>query len=195
MKRIGLLGGTFDPPHNGHLTIAKEAVQSLDLDEVWFIPTYEPPHKTVAYTNSIHRLRMLELMIEDEEKFCVETIEIDRQGTSYTIDTIKSLTSMYPNYAFYFIIGADQVKTLHEWHGIDELINMIEFVGVERPGVTWEETIKVTKLSVRQIDLASTTIRECIKDGKSVETFIKPAVFSYIKEHELYGYRTHASTR
>lgn len=188
MKRVGLLGGTFDPPHKGHFSIAKAAVNSLQLDEVWFIPTYEPPHKTEASTDSEHRLQMLRLMIAKERNFYIKTIELERKGKSYTIDTMNELLIMYPNFQFYFIIGADQVKSLHKWYRIEELLDKVEFIGVERPGFEWHETIKVRKLAVPKFDVSSTTIRNHIREGRSVEQFVHPDVYAYIKEHWLYGY-------
>lgn len=189
MKRVGLLGGTFDPPHQGHFAIAKAAVHSLHLDEVWFIPTYEPPHKTEASTDSNHRLQMLQLMISEAKNFHIKTLEIERKGKSYTIDTMDELLATYPNIQFYFIIGADQVTSLHKWHRIEELLEKVEFVGVERPGVDWQETIKVKKLAVPKVDISSTTIRNNLKCGNTVEQFLHPDVYAYIKEHRLYGYR------
>lgn len=193
MKRIGLLGGTFDPPHLGHLTIAKEALHSLELDELWFIPTYEPPHKTEASTCGVHRLNMLELMIVNETGFQIKTIELERKGKSYTIDTINELLTEHSNVMFYFIIGADQVRSLHRWHQIDELLTKVQFVGVERPGVIWHETIPVQKLSVKKTDVSSTMIRNKINDGKNVEHLLKQNVYAYIKEHHLYGYRKNSA--
>lgn len=188
-KRIGLLGGTFDPPHKGHISIAEEALRYLQLDEVWFIPTYEPPHKDEATTSSKHRLSMLEKMIEEKEAFHIETIEIDRKGKSYTIDTINEFLRIYDDFIFYFIIGADQVVSLHKWYRIDELIKKVKFVGVERPGIEWEERIAVQKIAAPKVDVSSTEIRDKIKRGNAVDNLIEPAVYRYIKEHQLYGYR------
>lgn len=190
MKRIGLFGGTFDPPHNGHLTIANEAVCSLQLDELWFIPTYEPPLKEAAATPSEHRLRMLELMIaaEAERTFRVNTIELERKGTSYTIDTIKYFLKKHPQVKFYFIIGADQVVNLHRWYQIDELIELIQFVGVERPGITWEEQrYPVHRLAISKVDVSSTKIRRHLQEGRSVRHLVPESVYHYIKEQRLYG--------
>lgn len=192
MKRVGLLGGTFDPPHEGHFSIAKEAMHSLSLDEVWFIPTYEPPHKSVATTDSLHRLEMLRLMIARERYFRVETIELERKGKSYTIDTIDELMHRHLNVKFYFIIGADQVESLHKWYRIDDLLEKIEFVGVERPGVNWHETIRVKKLATPKFDIASTTIRKHLKRGETIEHMVHKDVYAYIKEHHLYGYGKHS---
>ena len=194
MKRVGLLGGTFDPPHRGHLSIAKSAIQSLSLDEVWFIPTYEPPHKNKAVTKSSDRVRMLQLMITGEEKLDIHTIEIERKGKSYTIDTINELKKLYPNVQFYFIIGGDQVETLQSWHRINDLLEKVQFVGVERPGYHWKQHSRVKKLIVPNMDVSSTVIRHKIYQGESVKHLIEENVYAYIKEQQLYGYRKGSPT-
>lgn len=188
-KRIGLFGGTFDPPHKGHLSIAKAALDSLPLDEVWFIPTYEPPHKEEATSSSTHRLRMLQLMIEDEKDLRIETIELERKGKSYTIDTMNALLAREPSFSFYFIIGGDQVESLHQWYRIEELLEKVTFVGVERPGVQWDEDVPVIQLIVQPIDVSSTEVRQRIEQGERVDQWVDHRVYTYIKEHELYGYR------
>lgn len=189
MKRIGLFGGTFDPPHIGHYKIAKSVLQSLHLDEIWFIPTYHPPHKDIAETASYHRLQMVNLMIEDEERFRINTIELDRKGKSYTIDTISQLEREHPDAKFYFIIGGDQVAYLPNWKQIDELMNKVQFIGVERPGIEWEDVPFVEKLSIPIIDVSSTEIRERIYTGRAFKHLVHEKVYAYIKEHELYGFR------
>lgn len=189
MKRICLFGGTFDPPHNGHLSIAKEVIDSLHLDEVWFIPTYEPPLKDRFVTSSKHRLQMLKRMIEGREHFRIETIEIERKGKSYTIDTVQTLQKRYPKVKFYFLIGADQVNQLKKWHRIDELVKIIQFIGVERPGYPWKDVDVVHKISAPKIDISSTQIRHLLTHGKEIKKFVPERVYAYIKEHQLYGYR------
>src|SRR5690625_178954 len=115
MRKIGILGGTFDPPHLGHLIIAEQVRSALDLEEIWFMPSNEPPHKSRAKTNVNHRLAMLKLAIEDNDAFKVNTIELARKGKSYTIDTMKLLIKNHPHTEFYFIIGADMVEYLPHW--------------------------------------------------------------------------------
>src|SRR4051794_6519919 len=106
MRRIGVLGGTFDPPHIGHLIIAEEVRIALDLEEVWFIPTFTPPHKDGTKTKASQRIEMTKLAIESNPHFKVNSIEIERSGKSYTIDTIRELKRENPDSDFYFIIGA-----------------------------------------------------------------------------------------
>src|SRR5690625_3506924 len=115
MKKVGLFGGTFDPPHIGHLLIADEVKHTLNLDEVWFIPTFTAPHKRASLTNAKHLFEMLKMSIEDRADFHVQSIEMKRKGKSYTIDTMNELNAQYPNYKFFFIIGADMVMSLSTW--------------------------------------------------------------------------------
>src|SRR5690625_5162889 len=115
MKKIGILGGAFDPPHLGHLHIAHEVQKTYHLDEIWFIPTYIAPHKETAETSAIDRAKMVKLMIKENKSFRIQTIELERKGKSYTIDTLQHLQQLYPMVRFYFIIGADLVMSLHTW--------------------------------------------------------------------------------
>src|SRR5699024_3722169 len=122
MRRIGILGGTFDPPHIGHLIIAEEVRAAQNLDEVWFIPSYEPPHKHRAFVDSADRVEMVKRAIAGNPYFSINTIEVNRLGKSYTFDTMKLLKEENPDASFYFIIGADMVEYLPHWKYIDKLI-------------------------------------------------------------------------
>jgi len=186
MKKIGLLGGTFDPPHVGHLMIANEVLDQMNLDEIWFIPTNEPPHKKSAQSSNEHRKNMLDLAIQDNKRFRVQTIEFDRLGKSYTIDTIRELQTMY-NYTFYFIIGADMIEYLPKWHRIDELMNMIEFIGVKRTNYKEDTPYPLTLLQIPIIDISSTDIRQRIHHHRTVKYLVQDNVYAYMKEHHLYG--------
>lgn len=187
MSRIGILGGTFDPPHIGHLIIAQEACQALNLDKIWFIPTYEPPHKDSVRMNVTHRVELLKMAIKDNNSFALNTIEIDRQGKSYTIETIKILKEKYPDTDFYFIIGADMVEYLPNWVKIDELIDLIQFVGVNRPGYRLVSDYPILEIDVPMVDISSTIIRERLQENKSILYLVPDSVNTYIKEHGLYG--------
>lgn len=133
-KQIGILGGNFNPIHNAHLVVADQVRQQLGLDQVLLMPECKPPHVDAKETiDEKHRLRMLELAIEDVEGLAIETCELERQGISYTYDTMLYLTEQHPDVDFYFIIGADMVDYLPKWHRIDELVKLVQFVGVQRP--------------------------------------------------------------
>ena len=133
-KQIGILGGNFNPVHNAHLVVADQVRQQLGLDQVLLMPEYEPPHVDKKETiDEKHRLKRLELAIEGIEGLGIETIELERKGISYTYDTMKLLTEQHPDTDYYFIIGADMVDYLPKWCRIDELVELVQFVGVQRP--------------------------------------------------------------
>lgn len=186
---IGILGGTFDPPHIGHLLIAEEVRVSLKLDEVWFIPTYTPPHKASAQSDSKDRVNMLELATESNPYFRVNTIELERHGKSYTFDTMKILRANYPEHYFYFIIGADMVEYLPNWHRIDELVELVQFVGVKRKGYQLKTEYPVLTLDIPMIDVSSSMLRKRLKDHKTIRYFVPDEVYNYMKENRLYERR------
>ncbi|MED4530793.1 nicotinate-nucleotide adenylyltransferase [Metabacillus fastidiosus] len=186
--RIGILGGTFDPPHNGHLLIASEVCAALELSEIWFMPNQIPPHKqTKDFTNSEHRLNMLTLALKDKPNFKVQSIELDRKGPSYTYDTIILLKEQFPNVSFYFIIGADMIEYLPKWYNIDELIELITFVGVRRPGFQEKTEYNVRMVDVPQFDVSSSLLRNRIKNKQTTDYLLPKDVKKYIEEYHLYG--------
>lgn len=189
MKRIGILGGTFDPPHLGHLLIAEEVRIALELEEVWFIPTYVPPHKEEATTGVSERKNMVKQAIDRNDSFKVNTIEVDRLGKSYTFDTMRILKEEHPDTEFFFIIGADMVEYLPHWNEIDQLIDLVTFVGVKRSGYQLNSDYPVVEVDVPMIDISSTFIRERLAVGKTVTYLIPESVYSYIKENLLYENR------
>ncbi|MGM8364646.1 nicotinate-nucleotide adenylyltransferase [Virgibacillus sp. W0181] len=186
MMQIGILGGTFDPPHMGHLIIAEEVKNALQLDEIWFIPSYDPPHKNKAMIDANHRINMLQLAIQGNDHFKLNTLEIDRSGISYTVDTIKELKEEYPGYTFYFIIGADMVEYLPKWKHVDELVKLMNFVGVERPGFQVETSYPLLEVDIPVFDISSSFIRERLRNNQTVTYLIPERVNTYIKERRLY---------
>jgi len=187
LKKVGIFGGTFDPPHNGHLLMANEVLQSLKLSEIWFMPNQIPPHKLQeSISPSYHRLNMLKLATEGNEAFKIETIELERSGPSYTYDTMVLLKERYTNIQFYFIIGADMIEFLPKWYKIDELIQLIQFVGVKRPGYSVKTPYSILEVEVPQFDVSSTIIRHRIKNGHSIDYLVPDSVIQYIKENQLY---------
>lgn len=188
MKRIGILGGTFDPPHNGHLLIANEVYDQLQLDEVWFLPNQEPPHKIKeSIVSNEDRLEMLERAIGGEKHFKIETIELERPGPSYTFDTIKLLKERHPDGDFYFIIGADMVEYLPKWYKIDELIKLVQFVGVNRPLYSLETNYPIQFIQIPEFNVSSSLIRKRLKEQKTTKYLLPELVMNYIKEKGLYG--------
>jgi nicotinate-nucleotide adenylyltransferase len=188
MKKVGILGGTFDPPHVGHLIIANEVLSALDLDEIWFMPNREPPHKkkSEAIRNE-DRLQMIEYAIAGNDSFRVEPIELHREGPSYTFDTIKILHEQYPEHQFFFIIGADMIEYLPKWHKIDELVKLVQFVGVERPSYSQNTNYSILSVDVPAMEVSSSMIRERLKVGKTVRYLLPENVIQYIEGKQLYG--------
>jgi nicotinate-nucleotide adenylyltransferase len=193
--RIGIMGGTFDPIHMGHLLAAELAKEAEQLDEVWFMPTFVPPHKqNGAVAEPEDRLAMARLAVEGNPHFRVTDIEIAKHDTSYTIDTVELLTSQYPEDSFCFIIGADMVMYLPHWRRIDEIIRLIRFVGLARPGYTLAleelpEAIasRVTLAPMPLMELSSTEIRRRLSAGQTVRYMVPDPVRLYMEGKGLYA--------
>lgn len=186
-KQVGILGGNFNPVHNAHLVVADQVRQQLSLDEVLLMPEFTPPHVDKKETiDEKHRLKMLELAIDDVARLGIETIELDRKGISYTYDTMKLLTERNPDVDYYFIIGADMVDYLPKWHRIDELIQMVQFVGVQRPKYKAGTSYPVIWVDVPLMDISSSMVRSFIKDGRDPNYLLPKTVLDYIKEEGLY---------
>ncbi|GGF07428.1 putative nicotinate-nucleotide adenylyltransferase [Halobacillus andaensis] len=184
--KIGLLGGTFDPPHLGHLIMAEHVLEAMHLDEVWFVPSHVPPHKQESALVAEDRLRMVERAIEENPQFSVSTVELEREGKSFTIDTMKQLQNQYPSYDFCFIIGGDMVQHLDRWHRIDELQELVQFIGVGREGYQLDSSRGVKLIDIPRIDISSSMIRKRLAKGKSIRYLVTHQVYEYIKEHSLY---------
>ncbi len=185
--KIGILGGTFDPPHLGHLIIANEVLCSLELDEIWFMPNQDPPHKEKSKNiSNENRLDMLSLAIEGHPKFKIETCELERAGRSYTYDTMKLLKENYPTYQFYFIIGGDMVEYLPKWYRIDELVQLITFVGVNRPTYSIQSPYPISYVQIPNINISSSLIRNRMKEGITIRYLVPDPVRHYIEENQLY---------
>jgi nicotinate-nucleotide adenylyltransferase len=187
LKKVGILGGTFDPPHIGHLIIANEVLYAKKLDEIWFMPNQEPPHKIKSgNVTNIQRMEMLQLSIEAHAAFQIETIELDREGKSYTYDTMKLLNEIYPDIDFYFIIGADMVEYLPKWYKIQELMQIVQFISVNRPKYQLETDYPVQYVKVPDINISSSLIRERVRDGETISFLVRDEVKRYIEENRLY---------
>ncbi len=184
---MGILGGTFDPPHMGHLIVANEVAEALMLDEVRLMPNHIPPHKKLnVKVTAENRLEMVMLAVESNPRLKPEPFEIGQEGTSYTYETIKALREREPDVEFYFIIGADMIEYLPKWHKVDELAQLIQFVGVKRPEYNEETEYPVLLVDIPQIDLSSSLIREKLKSGKSIKYLVPEKVEKYIEENTLY---------
>lgn len=195
MKKIGILGGTFDPIHIGHLVAADQALFFAGLDEIWFMPAPNPPHKMDTKITAInHRLEMVKMVVEMDRRYKLCTIEFDRLGPSYTLDTMKELKMKYSDYEFFLIIGGDMIKYLPKWYGIEELITIVNFIGLDRPGYEYQATSsrdkdileQVKLIPMPQLDISSSQIREWVKAGRAIRYLVPINVERYIRENKLY---------
>ncbi|MFF2908978.1 nicotinate-nucleotide adenylyltransferase [Paenibacillus sp. NPDC057934] len=191
--KIGIMGGTFDPPHIGHMLAAESARDTYGLDEVWFMPSHIPPHKHEAGVSGEDRLAMVQEAVKDHPSFRTLDLEVLRGGVSYTIDTIRELQSEHPKSEFYFIIGADMVQYLPKWQSIDELVQRLTFIGVGRPGTPLDlealpEHIagRVTLADMPQVDISSTMLRQRAAEGRSIRYMVPDGVYEYVQRGGLY---------
>ena len=186
-KQIGILGGNFNPVHNAHLVVADQVRQQLGLDQVLLMPEYEPPHVDKKETiDEQHRLKMLELAIEGIEGLGIETIELERKGISYSYDTMKLLTEQHPDTDYYFIIGADMVDYLPKWYRIDELVELVQFVGVQRPRYKSGTSYPVIWVDVPLMDISSSMVRDFLAQGRTPNFLLPQPVLDYIEKEGLY---------
>ncbi|OZI13108.1 nicotinic acid mononucleotide adenylyltransferase [Bacillaceae bacterium SAS-127] len=190
-RKVGLLGGTFNPPHVGHLIIANEVLEALELDEVRFMPNKTPPHKQMDEgVSEEDRVRMLSVAIDHHPKFRLELIEMERDGKSYTYDTIRLLKEREPETDFYFIIGGDMIEYLPKWYKVDELCQLVTFVGVKRPSYSTETPYPVRSIDTPEIHLSSSLLRQKAAMNGTLKYLLPEKVIAYIKENQLYEPRT-----
>lgn len=197
--KIGILGGTFDPPHNGHIAIAEEVRTKLGLDEIYFVPSSRTPLKEDApILSSEHRVEMVRLAVAEHPFFKLSTVEIDREGISYTIDTINELRdSLGTENELFFILGWDNLEQLPYWKEPLEIIKLCRVVAVRRPGYSYpdmdslERVIpgisgKVIFLDEPEMDISATEIRKRISNGVDIKHLVPATVAGYIEENKLY---------
>ncbi|MBK1811336.1 nicotinate-nucleotide adenylyltransferase [Clostridium sp. YIM B02505] len=198
-KKIGILGGTFDPIHNGHIYIAYEAKRLLDLDEVIFMPSGSPPHKDEKNVTDSHlRYEMVDSAIRCYDGFVTSDYEVNKQGLSYTYETLMHFKDTLKEAELYFITGADCLIDLEKWKSVDLIMDNCNFVVFNRPGYTKEELYdekrlveqkynkEIIFLDLLQLDISSTWIRQRIRDGYMVDFFIPDEVSKIIRENRLY---------
>lgn len=192
--KVGFMGGTFDPIHYGHLLAAESAREACGLDEVWFVPAGHPPLKeNEPLADGATRLEMVYRAIDFQPHFRAMDTELEREGTSYTIDTIKELSALYPGREFSIIIGSDRVNDLPKWHNIQELAQLVRFIGVTRGGEDMEVNElpdylkdRLTVVKMPLFELSSTVIKERIAAGRSIRFLVPEKVYSFIRRNELY---------
>ncbi|HAQ41679.1 MAG TPA: nicotinic acid mononucleotide adenylyltransferase [Clostridiales bacterium] len=198
MKRVGIMGGTFDPIHLGHLVVANEVLNIYGLDEIVFVPAGNPPHKCGMGASFVDRYVMTCLATLSNNKFTVSDIEIKNKGKSYTLNTLKEFHSMYADTEFCFITGTDAVINLPNWHEPKELLKICKFIAVSRPGIDKEDVkLKIEEirrdlnghiemLQIPMLDISSTDIRERFKNGISAKYLLPESVEQYIFKNNLY---------
>ena len=187
--RIGILGGTFNPIHIGHLILAEEAYFKLKLDKLVFVPAFMPPHKEVeSPLRPEDRLRMVELAIEGNPAFEVSRFEIASKKRSYSIETLKEFRKLYGGAAeLYFITGSDSLKDLFSWKNINDIFNISKFIVASRPGYPFKDVPKeVETVVVTPIEVSSEDIRHRLKESRSIRYLVPENVRQYIIEHKLY---------
>ena len=197
--RLGIFGGTFDPPHVGHLIGAVEAVEALALDRLVFVPAGRQPLKADSpAAPPPRRLDMVRLLVGDDRRFAVDPIEIDREGLSYTVETLAAFAERYPDAERFFVTGADIVKTVDKWREPDRVAHLARLAVLQRrdgdAGDTPEggaggvalERAGALFLRTRRIDVSSTEVRARVRAGKSVRGFVPDAIAAYIDRAGLY---------
>ncbi len=191
---ICLFGGTFDPPHIGHLIIAEFILSDLDVDKILFIPSSIPPHKpSCSYSAASSRVEMLQISIKGTPAFQISDIELNRPGVSYSVDTIKQIKSQMnlPEEELYFLIGSDSLIEFQTWKNPEEILSLARVIIASRPLFTKDMVKpeflgKVRFLNTPQIDISSSMIRERVREKKSIRYYVIPEVLEYIKKKRLY---------
>ena len=193
-RRVGVMGGTFDPIHHGHLVAASEVQAWFDLDEVVFVPTGDPWQKSDrAVSPAEHRYLMTVIATAANPRFTVSRVDIDRDGPTYTRDTLADLTLAMPEAELYFITGADALADIFTWRDPDELFELARFVGCTRPGYTMDaDTLaalpseRVTMVEIPALAISSTACRDRARSGAPVWYLVPDGVVQYISKHHLY---------
>jgi nicotinate-nucleotide adenylyltransferase len=197
VSKIGLLGGTFDPFHFGHLAAADAAVDCAELDRVLFVPAAQPPHRPPAVASPHQRIEMCRLGIEGEPRFEVSDLELRREGPSYTVDTLEEMRREQPDDELFLILGWDAAKLFSTWHEPEKVRELATIVVVARPGgaAPREEDLKGVGLEKAKVVLCLTTtpdvsaseIRKAVAAGEPITGKVPKAVARYVAEHRLYA--------
>lgn len=197
--RLGLFGGTFDPPHLGHLILAEQCREQCALDEVWMLPSGQPPHKRSGeMTAGDRRAEMIELAVAGHPAFRVDRRELKRTGTTYTVDTLRQFHDEDPARELFFLIGADSLADLPGWRQPAQILQLATIVAVNRGDRPFPDTsalvdtvgselaARVVRVTIPGIDLSSTDLRRRVREGRSIRYFVPRAVEAYIREHQLF---------
>ncbi len=189
-RRVGLLGGTFDPPHLGHLVVAECARVELGLDEVRLLVAGDPYQKATT-SPTADRVAMVEVAVADDDHLGIDLIELERDGPTYTADTLTALTAREPEVDWYFVLGEDAAAGLSTWHRVEEAFALATFVVVTRPGDEAPDPSTLPRalvhLEIPQLEVSSTQLRERFAAGRATRYLVPLAVDTYIRTHGLYG--------
>ena len=189
--RLGIFGGSFDPPHVGHLLVAIDAFEALSLDTLIFVPAAVQPLKAgMAAAAAHHRLAMVRLLVGADPRFAVDPVEIDRAGLSYTVDTLETFAQRFPSAERFFLVGEDAMAAFAAWKAPQQIMRLAQVVILRRPGAAGADSSKAPDgtiaLSTRLVDVSSTEIRERVRDGKSIRGFVPESVAAFIETERLY---------
>ncbi len=195
--RIGLFGGTFDPPHYAHLILAERTRDALQLDKVFWVPAGDPPHKRLEILTAAHRRAdMIRLAIAQNPAFELSTLDVDRPGPHYTVDMVAQFRNTYPDASVYFLMGGDSLFDLAQWHQPQRLIELAQLVVMQRPSIQFDIDAlslqisglkgRVIVLDAPLVEIASTDIRTMCSQNKSIRYLLPHDVHAYIQEHKLY---------
>lgn len=188
--RLGIFGGSFDPPHVGHLLVAQDAVTALSLDLLLIIPAATQPLKTQHSTAAAHRLAMTRRCFADIPGMVVDPVEIERGGLSFMVDTVEHVRGRYPGAALHLLVGDDVIPTLPRWHQAERLLTLVELVVLHRvlegTDAASDPPNRFRQLATRRVDVSSTEVRSRARDGRSIRGFVPDAVADYIASTGLY---------
>jgi nicotinate-nucleotide adenylyltransferase len=191
LKRIGIFGGSFDPPHLGHLVIAEMARRSLDLNAVYFVPAYKPPHKEGSHASTARdRLTMTKLSVQGNAKLKVSDVELRRKGISYTVDTVRAFRKRFPTSQLFLIIGSDSLLQFHSWKSPGRILADASLVVYRRPRSGRADArlvpSNVSFIEGPRMDVSSSDIRKRIQQGKSIRYLVRDSVLRLINRKKLY---------
>ena len=198
MRKTGIFGGSFNPPHLGHRKLAVTAADLLGLDRVIVMPAGIPPHKVpVAFAGAKDRTEMCRIMFADDSRFEISTLEIEKGGKSYTVDTLNTLKEQYPDDEFYLITGSDMLETFKQWYKWEEILSLAyvctavreKSAKLDYSGYTDEQRKRFIPIEADPVEISSTAIRNALANGGDVSEYLDGGVLEYIKANGLYADR------
>lgn len=197
-KRLGIFGGTFDPPHIGHLILAAEARDQLNLDCTIWVLTPDPPHKRGQNISSLsHRLKMVEMAVSEDDRFKLSHVDIDRPGPHYAVDTIKILRDQYPDHDLCYLMGGDSLQDLPHWYHAREFLDFVDGIGVMRrpgddfdmtellnalPGLAW----KLNFVTAPLLEISAQQIRRRARENRAYRYYLLPKIYDYVRKEKIY---------